>query len=130
MFQSILSNWYQFNNLSIAFDIFGVHVWFNRMTEPDMRQKYQHVYCIVSIVGVCLFLLLLRQIYTGTRSLSPCVGTFPVCPQQRTGACKCYVIVVVFRLRVQKLTPAELRLFATQCGSTVTRIISTLCTIC
>ena len=46
-------------------------------------------------------------------------GTFPVCPQQCTGACKCHVIVVVFRLRVQKLTPTELRLFATQCGITI-----------
>ena len=46
-------------------------------------------------------------------------GTFPVCPQQRTGACKCHIIVVVLTLRVQKLTPAELRLFATQCGITI-----------
>ena len=49
-------------------------------------------------------------------------GTFPVCPQQRTWAYKCHIIVVVLRLRVQKLTPAELRLFAMQCGKTISSL--------
>ena len=61
-----------------------------------------------------------RQIYRDTQHFTLYNGTFPVCPQQRTGACKCHVIVVVLRLRVQKLTPVELRLFATQCGKTIT----------
>ena len=60
-----------------------------------------------------------RQIYLDTTHFTLYNGTFPICPQQRTGACKCHVIVVVLRLRVQKLTPADFRLFATQCGSTI-----------
>ena len=60
------------------------------------------------------------NLYRDMRPFTLYNGTFPVCRQQRTGACKCHVIVVVFRLRVQKLTPAELRLFAKQCGSTIT----------
>ena len=59
------------------------------------------------------------NLYWDTRHFTLYNGTFPVCPQQRTGTCKCHVIVVVFRLRVQKLTPAELRLFTTQCGITI-----------
>ena len=85
------------------------------------------------VPALCLFLLLLslcfhtktdyyHQIYRVTRHFTLYNGIFPVCPRQRTGACKCHVIVVVLRLRVQKLTPAELRLFATQCGKNITML--------
>ena len=103
------------------------------MTEPDGETKNIHIYIVVSIFDRCdsppfaCFICCFhtetdyhRQIYRDTRHFTLYNGTFPVCPQQRTGACKCHVIVVVFTLRVQKLTPAELRLFATQCGKTIT----------
>ena len=50
-----------------------------------------------------------RALYHDMRH-SPCI-TVQFQFIQRTGACKCHVIAAVLRLRVQKLTPAELRPF-------------------
>ena len=85
-----------------------------------MRQKYQHVYCSIDIWWVYAYFFCCS---VNARHFTLYNGTFPVWPQQRTGACKCHVIVVVWRQRVQKLTPAELRLFANQSGFTVNVII-------
>ena len=79
------------------------------------------MYIVVSIFDRCMLISFVApsNLYRDTRPFTLYNGTFPVCPQQRTGACKCHVIVVVFRLRVQKFTPAVLRLFATQRGITI-----------
>ena len=82
------------------------------------------MYIVVSIFDRCMFPSFayffvafipttdyLRQIYRHTRHSTLYNGTGPVYPHQRTGACKCHVIAAVSSLRVQKLTPAELRPF-------------------
>ena len=105
------------------------------MTEPDDETKISiYIYIVVSIFDRCVsppfacFCCCFhtntdyhRQMYRDTQHFTLYNGTWSVCPQQRTGACKYHVIVVVLRLRVQKLTPAELRLFAMQFGKTISR---------
>ena len=61
-----------------------------------MRQNI-NMYIVVSIFDRCMLISFVApsNLYRDTRPFIFYNGTFPVYPQQRTGACKCYVIVVV-----------------------------------
>ena len=109
----------------------GVHVWFNRWPNANNDRARQwdkniNMYILVSIFDRCTCMFqsfshffccfhttidYLSQIYRDTLHFTLYNGTVPVYPQQRTGACKCHVIAAVLRLRLQKLTPAELQPF-------------------